>query len=171
MKNRHSMCRAYPLKTSYLFGFYWKNLGESQVRGTVMQSSKLSPGDSIEARCTKCRKNNSHTILSISETEDVPDKVQCAICSRQHKYRPPSAIKNPAVRRTGLLKDAERHEWETMRPGMNSAKATDYSMTDSYKIKALINHPTFGLGVVQRVVGSQKIEVLFEDGKKTMRCK
>jgi hypothetical protein len=34
-----------------------------------------------------------------------------------------------------------------------------------------MNHPVFGLGVVQRVVGTRKIEVLFEDGKKTMRCR
>ncbi|MDX2478966.1 MAG: hypothetical protein QNK24_01365 [Desulfuromusa sp.] len=43
-------------------------------------------------------------------------------------------------------------------------------MTDVYKLNALINHPVFGLGLVQRVIGSQKVEVLFEDGKKTMRC-
>jgi hypothetical protein len=54
---------------------------------------------------------------------------------------------------------------------MNLAKATDYSMTATYKVKALINHPVFGVGLVQRVVGSQKVEVLFEDGRKTMRCK
>jgi hypothetical protein len=75
------------------------------------------------------------------------------------------------VRRTVNPKDTERKEWEVLRPNMNSEKATDYSMTDAYKVKALINHPLFGLGLVQRVVGSQKVEVLFEDGKKTMRCK
>jgi hypothetical protein len=74
-------------------------------------------------------------------------------------------------RRTIEPKEVERKEWEVLRPSMNSAKATDYSMTSAYKVKDLINHPVFGLGLVQRVVGLQKVEVLFEDGKKTMRCK
>jgi hypothetical protein len=139
-----------------------------------MQSTKLSTGDPIEARCTKCRKNTDHIIVTMAE--EGPVKVQCNTCSRQHKYRPPTAAKKPAVRRTiknkeAERKDAERKEWEALRPNMNSTEARSYSMTDAYKVKALINHPVFGLGLVQRVVGSQKVEVLFEDGKKTMRCK
>jgi len=141
-----------------------------------MQSTALSTGDPIEARCTKCRKNTDHTIVTLAE--EGPVLVQCNTCSRQHKFRPPTAAKTPAVRRTIKHrdaeikhKDAERKEWEVLRPSMNSAVATDYSMTDAYKVKTLINHPLFGLGLVQRVVGSQKVEVLFEDGKKTMRCK
>lgn len=134
-----------------------------------MQSTTLAAGDPIEARCTKCRKNTGHIIVTMAD--EGPVKVQCNSCSRQHKFRPPTAAKNPAVRQAVLHRDAERKEWELLRPNMNSAAATDYSMTASYKIKALINHPVFGLGLVQRVVGSQKIEVLFEDGKKTMRCK
>ena len=141
-----------------------------------MQSITLSAGDPIEARCTKCRKNAAHIIITMAE--DGPAEVQCSICSRQHKYRPPTAAKKPAVRRTLTRKDvelkakeAERKEWEGLRPNMNSAEAKAYSMTDAYKMKALIDHPVFGLGLVQRVIGSQKVEVLFEDGKKTMRCK
>ncbi len=134
-----------------------------------MQSTTPVAGDPIEARCTKCRKNTDHIIVTMAE--EGPAKVQCNACSRQHKYRPPTAAKKPAVRRADMHKDAERKEWEALRPNMNSAAATDYSMTAAYKVRALINHPVFGLGLVQRIVGSQKVEVLFEDGKKTMRCK
>ena len=134
-----------------------------------MQSPTLSAGDPIEARCTKCRKNTGHIIVTMAE--EGPGNVQCNACDRQHKYRPPTAAKKPSVRKTIDPKDAERKEWELLRPNMKSEKATDYSMTDAYKVKALINHPVFGLGLVQRVVGPQKVEVLFEDGKKTMRCK
>ncbi len=134
-----------------------------------MQSTTLSAGDPIEARCTKCRKNNDHIIITMGE--ETPEKVQCNICSRQHKFRPPTVPKKPAARAATSLKEAERKEWERLRPNMNDAKATVYSMTGSYKLNALINHPVFGLGLVQRVLGSKKVEVLFEGGKKTMRCK
>jgi hypothetical protein len=141
-----------------------------------MQSTTLSAGDPIVARCTKCRKNTDHIIRSQAETG--PVLVQCNICCREHKFRPPTAAKNPALRASNKAKDAElkdkeseRKQWQALRPGMNSEAATDYSMTDAYRVKTLINHPVFGLGLVQRVIGSQKVEILFEDGKKTMRCK
>ena len=134
-----------------------------------MQNSTLSAGDPIEANCTKCRKNTDHIIITMAEEE--PTKVQCQTCNRQHKYRPPKTTKKPAELRAIYQQDAERKEWETLRPSMNTAKATSYSMTAAYQVGALINHPVFGLGRVQRIAGSQKVEVLFEDGKKTMRCK
>mgnify|MGYP001048103249 FL=1 len=134
-----------------------------------MESKPLSAGDPIEARCTKCRKNTNHIVIAM--VEEAPAKVQCNTCSREHKFRPPTVPKKPTALRTVQPKEAERNEWELLRPGMNTAKATDYSMTDAYKVKALINHPVFGIGLVQRLAGSQKIEVLFQDGKKLMRCK
>ena len=133
-----------------------------------MQKS-LSAGDPIEARCTKCRKITNHVVIAMAET--VPAKVECNVCSGQHKYRPPAAAKKPTVRRTVSPKNTAKQEWEALRPGMDSSKAKDYSMDGTYKVNALVNHPQFGLGVVQRVVGSQKMEVLFEVGIKTMRCK
>jgi hypothetical protein len=134
-----------------------------------MQNPTPLVGDPIEARCSKCRKNTAHLILTLAEVG--PATVQCQICSHQHNYRPPATAKKTALRQAIQHKDAESKEWERLRPGMNSSKATDYSMTASYKVKALIKHPVFGLGLVQRVVGSQKVEILFADGMKMMRCK
>lgn len=134
-----------------------------------MQSTTLSAGDPIEARCTKCRKNTNHIVVAMAN--DVPAKVQCNTCSGQHKYRPPTAAKKPAVRRTVDPKVAEQKEWAELRPNMNSSQAADYSMTATFKVGSLINHPVFGLGLVQEQSGARKIQVLFEDGKKTMRCK
>jgi hypothetical protein len=134
-----------------------------------MQNAKFSTGDAIEARCTKCRKNNEHVIITLDD--EGPVKVQCNICSRQHKYRPPSVAKKSVARQASKPKLADCREWEQLRPNMNIAKALDYSMTTSYKLNSLISHPVFGLGLVQKLVGAQKVEVLFENGMKTMRCK
>ena len=54
---------------------------------------------------------------------------------------------------------------------MDNENVKDYAMDKEYRVKAVIKHPVFGLGLVQRVVGDRKMEVLFEDGKKMMRCK
>ena len=110
-----------------------------------MQSTTLSAGDPIEARCTKCRKNTNHIVVAM--VEDVPAKVQCNTCSGQHKFRPPTAPKKPAVRRTVDPKIAEKKEWDRQK------------YVESRRI------------VVQGLGGPRKIKVLFEDGTKTMRCK
>jgi hypothetical protein len=134
-----------------------------------MEISELTPGDPIEARCTKCRKNTNHIVVAMKD--DAPAKVQCNTCSGQHKYRPPTAPKKPAVRRTVDPKAAEIKEWAALSPDMNSDQAVAYSMETAYKVGTLINHSAFGLGLMQRVVGLRKVEVLFETGKKIMRCK
>jgi len=133
-----------------------------------MQNSPLSIGDQIEARCTKCRKNTSHSIVTMNE--EAPASVQCKTCDDEHNYRP-ATVKKAPTRRTVDPKVAECKEWEVLRPSLNSTLATNYSMTTAFKVKSLMNHPLFGLGIVQRLVGPRKVEVLFEDGKKTMRCK
>lgn len=134
-----------------------------------MQEPNLSIGDTIEARCTRCRKNTDHSVVSVNDQG--AELVQCGSCERQHKYRPPTPVKKPVARRTPDPRTAECKEWAELRPTMNIAHATEYSMTTAFKLKSLMNHPVFGLGIVQRLVGPRKVEVLFEDGKKTMRCK
>lgn len=128
-------------------------------------SSKTPPalGDPIQARCTKCRKITTHTIVAMAE--ELPAEVQCGKC--QHT----SAARKPVDRRPVDPKKSAREEWANLRPNMDSSRAADYSMTSAYKVKSLVNHPVFGLGQVQRLSGLQKMVVLFSDGEKVMRCK
>jgi hypothetical protein len=128
-----------------------------------MSSKTPAIGDSIQARCSKCRKITGHTIVAM--TEELPIEVQCGKC--QHK----SAARKPADRRPVDPSKSAREEWAAKRPEMDISRAQDYSMTGAYKTKALVNHPVFGLGLVQRLSGLQKMVVLFADGEKVMRCK
>lgn len=127
-----------------------------------MSSKTLSIGSPIQTRCTKCRKITTHTIVAMNE--ELPAEVQCNTCQMT------APAKKPVVRRTVDPKKSERDEWAALRPGMDISRAKDYSMTGAYKAKSLVNHPIFGLGLVQRVSGSQKMAVLFADGQKIMRC-
>lgn len=134
----------------------------------IQPATQPATGDPVEARCTKCRKLTSHTLVPAEPTATM---LQCSVCNRQRKVLSTSAPKKPATRRTADPAADERKEWAALEPAMKSTDAASYSMTASYKLKSLINHPLFGLGQVQRVIGPKKIEVLFSDGKKTMRCK
>ena len=65
---------------------------------------------------------------------------------------------------------AERQEWGSLQLDRRRAQAIAYQMDGTYRTKALVKHSLFGLGLVTRLAGPHKIEVLFEDGKKLLRC-
>jgi hypothetical protein len=135
-----------------------------------MSVKLLTAGDPIESRCTKCRRITNHIIVAIVDA--APNRVQCNICGGQHNYRPlAAATKKRTTRSPADPTIAEQEEWQRLRPSMDGSKARDYSMDGDFKVKSLINHHLFGLGMVQRILGDRKIEVLFESGKKNMRCK
>lgn len=144
-----------------------------------MSSKKLSAGDIVESQCTRCRAVMNHTIVAMVEERVV--RVQCNTCNGVHNYKEKKTAKVPAAKTAAARKApaagrsrkdpkaAERQEWEELRPNLQGERALGYRMDGKYKVKDLLNHPVFGLGVV---VGTapNKIEVLFQDGKKLLRC-
>lgn len=129
-----------------------------------MTELEYACGDPISIRCTTCRKITAHAVLKVAG--GVPTRARCEVCGRERVCRP-----SVSVRRNAMTQGALSKEWEDQVARINPARTTEYSMLASCKTKALIEHPTFGLGVVERLVGSQKMEVLFADGRKIMRCK
>ena len=134
-----------------------------------MSKSKMSAGDPIEARCTKCRTITNHIIVAMKD--DKPTKVECNTCKGQHLYRKPKAAPQTAATKAANAKLAEQKKWTELQSQLEGQSAKKYSMDEKYKINSVIKHTKFGLGLVQRLTGTRKMEVLFEDGLKTMRCK
>ena len=109
-------------------------------------------------------------------------RVECSTCHGVHAYHPAKTPKAPAVPRDGLKKAAAprkakadpeaaaRAEWEALQPDMDPAQAISYDMNRAYRLKNLLSHPNFGLGIVQLVIPPNKIDVLFQSGKKRLRC-
>lgn len=145
----------------------------------------LNAGDIIEARCTRCRDVLNHRIVAM--IDDRIARVECNTCNGIHNYYPPpseKAAKLPRLKSTvsartttGAVRavkksplETERAEWASLRPTMSIEKAVDYSMTGKYRLKNLVNHPLFGLGIVKQIVTPTKMQVLFEDGIKLLRC-
>ena len=134
-----------------------------------MSKIKMSAGDSIESRCTKCRKITNHTIVALKDNK--PAKVECNTCKGQHLYRKPKAAPQTAATRAANAKLAEQKKWIELQSQLKEQGAKEYSMDEKYKINSVIKHTKFGLGQVQCLTGTRKMEVLFEDGLKKMRCK
>ena len=150
-----------------------------------MTTRILSAGDIIEARCTKCREVLNHRIVAMVEGKVV--RVECNTCNGVHNYYPPPAAKNAkAPRAAAAVKprsttatprasrkdpvEAEREEWASLHPTFDVEKALSYDMNARFNVKRLILHPSFGLGVVKAVIVPNKMQVLFKDGVKLLRC-
>jgi len=142
-----------------------------------MEKKKLSPGDQLEAHCTKCREVMNHTLVAL--LDERPVRVKCNTCGGEHRYHAPreappktpkAAPKKPSVRTKADPREAERKEWQVLQQGMDRSNAAKYAMDGQFPVNSLINHPLFGLGIVQQVMGDRKISVLFQDGRRVLRC-
>ena len=65
-------------------------------------------------------------------------------------------------------REKEKELWQETLDKKDLALAKPYAMADSYEIDDIINHKKFGMGIVTNVITAQKMEVLFEDGRKCM---
>lgn len=149
-----------------------------------MNNRKLSAGDIIDARCTRCREVLNHRIVAMVEDKVV--RVECNTCGGVHNYYPPptakearasKTAKEPSAARTTAPRaskkdpsETDREEWASLRPTMQIDRAQDYDMTGAYRVNSLINHSVFGLGVVKNLIIPSKMQVLFQDGVKLLRC-
>ena len=145
-----------------------------------MRITKLSAGNIIEASCTRCRATLNHTIVAMVGEKVV--RVECNTCHGVHNYRGPVEKKEKTISQAAPKKQSvprqpkkdpgisDMEEWEALKPTFDRNQATPYDMDRKYRANELINHSTFGLGIVKTNIPPKKMEVLFELGKKLLRC-
>ncbi len=118
-----------------------------------------------------------HTIVSMVQAR--PARVQCNTCGGVHNYRPgkptrPTASAPPKKSTTRQTRKDPGHsahqEWVSLQLDQGASTATVYNMQARYKVGDLVKHAKFGLGVVKVLSGANKVEILFEEGLKLLRC-
>ncbi len=138
-----------------------------------MTEKILSAGDYISAKCTKCKATTNHTIVAMVGKKVV--KVECNTCGGTHNYRSEAAGKKPTKRKATTTKPATESKaqraWEEIMAQSRSEDAVPYSMATSVTMGMLIQHPSFGLGLVINCIRPNKMEVRFQSGVKLLRCK
>lgn len=144
-----------------------------------MSTRKLAAGDIVEARCTRCRTLTNHTIVAM--VGDTPKRVECNTCHGVHNFHAPAPVKapkkpaaakaaTPRAPRANAGAAALQLEWTEAVADVDPATVRPYSMQTGFKAGELLRHPTFGLGLVRQKLDTTKIECLFEDGLKVLRC-
>lgn len=131
-----------------------------------MQDTKMI-GQNIDSYCGKCKQSSEHTIMALENA--VASKVRCKTCGGTHKFRSPAdAPKARKPRKRSGAEEAATAEivWAD---GLAKAKGAgcDYSMAAQYRVGQIVNHRTFGKGIVLKLYVN-KCGMLFKDGERLM---
>lgn len=132
-------------------------------------------GGEIDAACGKCEMNLAHTILAMVGPKVI--KVKCNTCGNDHNYRgvqPLVKLQSFAAPRRAIAgKDPKPRaavvvvSWDEQFKGKDLTKAKKYSPRETFAVDDVVDHPTFGLGLV-RSVRDGKVEVAFKQEEKIL---
>jgi hypothetical protein len=129
-------------------------------------------GADIESLCRKCG-DVWHVVVAKVGTKIA--KVQCKQCGGLHRYRPPDGVAVPRASRPSRAK-ASRSSRSPSKPTSNSPLVEadpnkplrPYRINETFSPGDRLSHRSFGEGVVEMVVGPQKIQVFFPGGRKVL---
>ena len=129
-------------------------------------------GADVESLCGKCG-DTWHVV--VAKMGDVIAKVQCKQCGGYHRHRPPGGAKPARRARTASSSASARAKASP--PAMSAAPLVEvdpaqpprrYSLRDSYEPGQRIEHPTFGVGVVEAVPEPGKMQVFFDGNRRIL---
>lgn len=134
-----------------------------------MANEEIAVGKEVLSYCGKCKLPLAHIIVSMKDETKI-GKCECKTCSANHNYRDPEGVGKKKTKR-GTKKEAvpvEKLWQEALSNAQGEPKA--YSMDAKFEEGDLIDHPTFGKGVVEKLIENNKIQTLFEHGMKLLAC-
>jgi hypothetical protein len=125
--------------------------------------NSYSVGGDIDAWCTKCKLELGHTITAL--VDNLPKKVKCNTCSAQHIFRAKpfkrSRTKQNSSARKSRAKEATYQEYLSRLTGGDPANSTKYNIKGNFIKDEIIDHLSFGIGIVLSVINFNKINILF----------
>jgi hypothetical protein len=125
----------------------------------------------IIAYCTHCDKNLSHTITSMDNGRVTG--VLCGSCKEEHAFNGPIGVEAAPKKRSPRKVQPKNarpaiDEWQVVMARARDLSATSYTMAGQYSAGEKLDHRTFGMGLVQKLIPPDKMEVLFEGGSKML---
>lgn len=127
-------------------------------------------GGDVDATCTRCKMVLGHTILALMDGK--PARVRCNTCGGEHKYRGASLEpkKGTWQSRAEIARKLEKPQvttWEALMREKDLSRARRYSTRERFAVDELIEHPSFGVGLVQSIRGD-KMDVAFKADVKVL---
>lgn len=131
----------------------------------------MRAGDDIDTYCSKCRMDLAHVIIACDGVKIV--RVQCKTCNGTHAYKHTPASearprKRPATGRATGKSRSKPSAFETAMEGRDAGQAQAYRPQVAFIEGDVLEHPSFGLGVVTRVLADAKVQVAFVTAEKVL---
>jgi len=136
-------------------------------------------GKEALAYCSSCKMDLNHTVVAMQG--DRIRKVHCRTCKKEHMYKAPKGINDPTVEPAKSAKAAKSPkaaaapkstpievEWEKQMAALKANPTRPYSAKGHFQAGDKLNHPTFGDGIVGKLVYPNKIEVIFRHDLKVL---
>ncbi len=121
------------------------------------------------AYCTSCKMDLAHTVVAMKG--DRIAKVECKTCKKIHVYKAPKGITEPtaakpkkerAKKGAAAAASSIEAEWEKLMTAHKDAPFKSYTTKGQFALGDKIKHPSFGDGIVGRLIFPNKVEVIFQ---------
>jgi len=113
-----------------------------------------------------------HTIMSM--IGGMPARVICRTCKSEHNYKPRRGVKEPGAAATNTTLRSPRVARERIvektvpvevewlkQMNQSTGPLKEYAANVAFSAGDKIKHPTFGEGIIQKLVYPNKVEILF----------
>jgi hypothetical protein len=130
-------------------------------------------GGDILAYCSKCQGEFSHVVVSMVDRK--PARVQCKMCKGNHNFKRMGDTRAKSVSRSSTPSSAPRKQtvlaqdyWQQQMDLQKGKAMKPYSPKQAFQKSDVINHSSFGIGIVEEVRIDKKIVVIFRNGEKIL---
>lgn len=127
---------------------------------------KTPVAQNVVTMCTKCKIKLNHLVVS-HNMEGFIEKVKCNTCGKEHKYR--SEKKKILKKDMGNKRTDPARDYQQLIEKFKGKKPLSYSMSGSFKEDDVIDHNTFGIGIVISSSFKQ-MDVVFSDRPRLLVC-
>jgi len=141
-------------------------------------------GDDVVAHCGKCKLDLNHIVHAAVDGQ--PARVECRTCNAVHKYRAPAGEKPVRARASRAAAGTTRARGAAATTGRKRSgpdpaavyaelmadrdvtATRPYRLSETYEDGELVEHNSFGVGLVTGQKGANKVEVTFETGPRIL---
>jgi hypothetical protein len=136
----------------------------------IKTKDRTPVAQNVITMCTKCEMELNHVVIA-HNAEGFVEKVKCQTCGTEHRYRPD---KKRTTRKTSKKSISTQEvdltkSFEKLAEKFKGKKPLPYDMSAPFKNEDVIDHKTFGMGIVIDA-SSDKMEVAFSDGPRILAC-
>lgn len=127
-------------------------------------------GSEIKYRCPKCDLDLWHTVLAMMGRE--PARIRCNTCKSERNYRAPRTMKTASAQANSVRRNVpapELYQQKLQAALMKTPIA--YRMDIKVEVGDVVDHKSFGRGIVLKTIPPDRMEIIFQDETKVLACK